>query len=169
VPADPAYVYGLQLGQVLDEAERLQELEYEATHADQSGSKVIYRKAEAHQSDISEALRGMIASVRATTLEGSAVQIANAISIVALIEDQYPEKAMTYKEKCQFRALDRLLFSALHAINEQTGGELAKLHSTFFGVGYCDPWRDTDETVVENIRAGQEAEARQVARKGGAV
>lgn len=167
VPADPAYVYGLQLGQEMDEQERLQELEYEASHAKQHRPECIYTNAEAHQNDLVLALRDMISSVRATTLQGSLVQIAVAIDVMSSIDDQYPEEGKDYQVRCQFRAVGRLLFSAITALNDLAGGELTRLHKSHFGVSYCDPWKDPDEAVVRSLETSRQDKERAAARRQG--
>ncbi|TIQ96687.1 hypothetical protein [Mesorhizobium sp.] len=167
VPADPAFVYGVQLGQAMDEQERLQELEYEAMHAKEHGPHRIYGTAEHHQDDLVDVLRDMIANVRASTLEGSLVQIAVAIDFVSRIEDQYPEEEMGYQEKRQFRTLERLLFSAMHALNELSGGKLTNLHKSHFGISYCDPWRNPDEAANHALDLAREDDERAAARRKG--
>ncbi|RUW26343.1 MULTISPECIES: hypothetical protein [unclassified Mesorhizobium] len=167
VPADPAFVYGLQLGQAMDEQERLQELEYEAMHAKQHGPHRIYGAAEHHQDDMVVVLRDMVANVRASSLDGSLVQIAVAIDFVARIEDQYPEAEKDYEVKRQFRTLERLLFSALNALNDVTGGKLTTLHKSHFGISFCDPWRDPCEAAAHNLQAASEANERAAARRKG--
>jgi len=104
---------------------------------------MIYERAGRHEYDRDQALRQMLSLERATSLEGAAMQIAEAISSFALIWDQFPEKSETYQIRQDCRRLNRLLFSALSVMQSQSASQLLP----FIVVPKGSPWNLPEEDV----------------------
>lgn len=143
--ADPVVQIGRQLGDAYREDEANQIAEAAARRA-KDGSRECYAKnRQSHSWDCVEALRAMLSHRQATTLEGAAIQIAGATTIVDMIWDQFPEENETYQIKQDFRALVRLLYSALTAIDAVLLRKVDDLVcKDFGGQNYMSPFVSVD-------------------------
>lgn len=164
---DPAVEIGTLLGQSLDRDERFQEAQFDAGRTKRSSERTFQEAAD-HEQDRSLALRALLSTVQATSVEGAVMQLAETIAVVDLVRDAYPEDAFDYEAKQKFRTINRLLFSALAAVDAASKAPLATVHNSHFGTKQCDPWRDPFEVAKRRERQDADMAASIAARKGGA-
>lgn len=115
---------------------------------DSAWTKNYYDPAEEHAYDGEKAVLELIASSRASSFEGAAIQVALALTSLCEIEDWCKEHGNGPRPKAEFRAMERLLYSARHVIEAGAGTTLAEIVDPDFRVNHCDPWTDVDERIA---------------------
>jgi hypothetical protein len=146
--ADPILAIGRRLG----DAQRRESLQNEANH-DAGKAKKLSRQTYgehrvAHTIDEIDALRMALSLAQATTLDGALIQVAEATSVADMIRDMFPEDAETYRVKATFRTLDRLLYSARHALERLSNNKLEELVSDVFSSPHLSPFVTVDEALA---------------------
>lgn len=146
---DEVLALGARLGAAMRQEEDLLHRTSIAKQEKKYSAKVYLNGAAEHCADEIYTLRDMIASVRAKSLAGAAVQIAEALARVDLVWDQIPETHETYRVKQDMRAINRLLYSALGVVDNLAEQKLADVVTPDFGSRYCDPWQPVEERCNE--------------------
>lgn len=113
---------------------------------------VYYEIAMRNVDDIDSGLRDMITCTEASSLEGAAVQISEALSRVNLIHEAISDGTEAFEQNKQVRAIDRLLYSALRALEDHCAIDLNKFLGGTMIHRNMDPWRPVEE-VIEDIRS----------------
>lgn len=104
-------------------------------------SRGIYLDSEAMRlADIEFAVRGMLAAVKAETLEGAAIQLSCALALVDEFRGSDSESTGS-----DGRAVQRLLYSALHAIDRHCDRPLKETFGSGVFSPNLDPWRSFEE------------------------
>lgn len=93
-----------------------------------------------HLGDEAYILRDMISVQPATSLEDAAIQVAEAVNVLDIIHDQFPEDHESYQIKRDFRALARLLHSVFTLINSKAADKVENIVTPSYGAPYTSPW-----------------------------
>ncbi len=115
-----------------------------------------YEMARRHVDDIDSGLRDMITCTEAASLEGAAVQISEALSRVGIIAETISYDPEAAEQNKQVRAIDRLLYSALRALEEHCAVDLNEVLGGTVIHRNMDPWRPVEE-VIDEIRVRRSA------------
>ena len=142
---DPVLEYGRQLGASIKRYNDLDEKNFAARRERRDRDETMFKHAREHEYDRENALRAIIATMKASSLEGVAVQLAEAITLTGFLEDSFPEEEETFQVKENFRGLNRLLYSALAFVDETSSQKL----SSFMEYPWGDPWTTPED---ENAR-----------------
>lgn len=158
VPADmidELLALGIRLGAAIREEENLQSRSGAARRAKKLSAETYLDHAAEHVSDEVYALRDMIASVKATSLAGAAVQLAEALARVDMVWDQFPQEAETYRIKQDVRVINRLLYSVLDLVDGLAERKLAEIVTPDFGSPYLNPWVPVEARCGELKTGGE--------------
>ncbi|MBY5812906.1 hypothetical protein [Rhizobium leguminosarum] len=138
--------YGRQLGTSINRYDELDKKSTIAHREKRDRDKTMFGLARDEEYDRELAIRAMIALTKASSLEGVAIQLHEAIVTVAFLQDDFPEDAENnFPVKQRFRQLNRLLFSALGFVDKAAGEKLSSL----IECSMPNPWTAPEE---ENAR-----------------
>ncbi len=120
-----------------------------AANASKDGTTQAYlQSALCDLADRNEMLREVIAGTRAVSLTDAAIQIAESINLLDLTIDGISDDAMTYQAKAQVRALNRLLYSALGAVDAAADRKIADIvPSPSFTNHNLNPWTPVEDRI----------------------
>jgi hypothetical protein len=137
---DPIVQIGRQLGDAYREADYNDELSFRAANND-GGLEARARERRNHSQDRIDSLREVLTCYKATTLEGAAIQLAEATNLVDGLWDQFPREQETYHIKRDFRGLIRILYSALAFIDANNRRKVDHLvNPSFSGLEILNPF-----------------------------
>lgn len=146
--ADIVVQIGRQIGDAYRKEDELQVTEFRARQ-ENDHRRAIYAESRCqHEWDRIDTLRAALACYRATSTEGAAIQIAEALTLVDLIWDQYPRDEESYEVKNQFRTLNRLLYSAFAAIDAVTPQKTATLIGHLEDSAWRSPFVEVDDALA---------------------
>ena len=146
--AEEVVMLGARLGTALRMEEEAERAGFAACRAGDHTTKNYFEKAALHAGDEVLALRGMIAATQAHTLPGAAIQIAEALTMVAILGDFINDTEHTYQAKATERALERLLHSALEVVDHHAELKVAETVSPSFSHPYMNPWADVARRIA---------------------
>lgn len=153
---DEVLALAARLGAAMRREEDLQVRASAAKRAKKLSAETYLDHAAEHSTDEIYALRDMIASVKATSLAGAAIQVAEALARVDMVWDQFPQEAETYRIKQDVRVINRLLYSVLDLVDGLAERKLAEIVTPEFGSPYLNPWVPV-EARCGKLKAGGEA------------
>lgn len=127
---------------------------------DEYAAKCIYEDAGKDEYDKELALRQLVSFEQAVSIEGALVQVAESITALDLIWDQFPQEGASFCVLQDYRRLSRLLFSVLRFLKSESSGNMDE---------FCehlgrDPWVSAEEAVSKHRTIVQEIEAERLAR-----
>lgn len=122
-----------------------------AAAASDHSAESYRRLAEKEAVDEYYAMQDLLPFVKATTLTGAALQIAEAMNIVQRLMDDFETAGEAHRRK--HRAVDRLLWSALDVVDEAASLKLSDVHR--HAVSRClNPWTSVEERI-EMVRVAR--------------
>ncbi|MBU1402521.1 MAG: hypothetical protein KKC90_15775 [Alphaproteobacteria bacterium] len=143
---DPVFDIAVQLGR----AERSRE-ELDLRAVRDRPNRYVFAGQAQNEQDRVDTLRAAISQHKATSLEGAAVQIAEALVVADFLNEWVREDALDGSEvshaQRDYRALQRLLFSALDVVEAATGRKMADLGLQAFRNPSLSPWVQADDKL----------------------
>lgn len=156
---DAAFELGRQLKVSKKRYNYLDELSFEQAK-DEHVAKRICDEAGKHEYDRELALRQLISFEPATSVEGALVQVAESISALDLIWDQFPKENEEFVVLQDYRRLQRLLFSVLRFLRSQS---IQDVDDHCNGLG-LDPWIEAEEAIDRHRAVCENHERERLAR-----
>lgn len=135
---DPIVILGHQIGEHYRRAAA-----FEAQKNAVEGNPAQELRAEANEErerDIERLLCGQLSTMKATTLDGAALQIAEASTRIDSLFSDIDEKALPAGALGEIRAIARLLYSALAMVDAKADRRIAENAHDIFANPQCDPW-----------------------------
>lgn len=152
--SDTVVIFGRLLGEAYRASEAAQTHAFDAKRKNDMLEESAWEDAAAVEDDRIYALRDMLSLHVATSLEGVAIHLAEALTRIDFVRDQFPEVSESYQIKQDFRALNRLVYSALAFIDEQASTKLQQNVTDTFGSKHLSPWTPVEEMLAFCRSAG---------------
>jgi hypothetical protein len=99
-------------------------------------------------SDAVNAERAYLPFLKATSLPGAGIQIVEVLALVDFLRDQFPEEAATYQIAHTVRTINRLLYSALEAIDALADRKVADIVTLGFTGPNLNPWTAVEDRIA---------------------
>lgn len=135
---DEVVALGKRLGDAYRRREHLEERQSESRN--NVTPETYFKHAAEDASDIVNVLRDAISVAKATTPAGAAIQIAEAIARLDLLDDG--------SESSERRAVHRLLYSALDVVDGLADQKLANMVTLDYDNRHLDPWRPVEQRLA---------------------
>jgi len=135
---------GKQLSAAISANEKYDRKRTQASRTEDHSGECYYKAARLDAYDQVLALRQLLTSTEAKSLQGAALQISEAMNRASSLHDLNAER----NSECdaELRAIDRLLWSALNALKALTANRLPDTVSLLVG-NYLDPWRPVERQL----------------------
>lgn len=147
--ADPLVAIGIRLGVVMSLEDDLDARANEAGKERRISAEIYLKKALKHAVDEKYIQRNALSCLKATSLAGAALQIVEAMNIVDLAWNSVAEGDDTIQLDRDKRAIERLLFSALNAVERLAGLRVDDIVSPSFVGRNLDPWLSVEDQCGE--------------------
>jgi len=136
----------MAIGQAIGMARAEQELAQDIASRAKTGNKPgLQSEAERRRDGLDDAyqvLRDMLTLTKASSLEGAALQIAEAFARLDLVLDRIPNEILSadWHIRVDVRAINRLLFSALEFIDGAAARKIDEVADPYFANWHMNPW-----------------------------
>lgn len=137
---DEVVALGGRLGAALRREADLDARSGDAGRAGKLSAETYLSNTAKHVTDEIYALRDALSFVKATSLAGAAIQIVEALLLADRVWDQFPKEHETLQLERDARSIDRLLYSALDAIERLTGQKIEDVVGDDYVSRHCNPW-----------------------------
>lgn len=142
------HVLGRHLAFVHERGEECDRLEKHARASKDPVSATYFASARDFAYDEWFAAREAITWTRAGDLTGAAIQVAEAILRVEVYREAFPEKEETPQARDDYKAIVRLLFSVLLAVDARADVKLAEATYPGYGSENVNPWVDVESRLA---------------------